>query len=69
VANPRKPVSLHKLDGTYQATRHAGRANEPRSAQNLADLLVPSFLSPKEKHLWRDILERAPRGNITGCRP
>lgn len=60
----RKPVptELHKLRGTFNATRHrARRAGEPTAAGSLS-AEAPEWMSPGQKAAWRYALERAPAG-------
>jgi len=59
---PRKPILLHRMEGTYQPSRHAYRVHEPQPPGELAGAAPPRWLTVRQKRLWRDILERAPKG-------
>ena len=58
---PPKPISLHKVEGTYQPSRHDRRQFEPHG-EPLAAMAVPSFLTKAQKELWASLLAQAPRG-------
>lgn len=58
---PRKPVALHKLEGTYQKVRHAQREQEPPAPGLLADVDPPAFLTASQQQLWATLLQQAPQ--------
>jgi phage terminase small subunit len=56
-----KPTHLHKLQGTFNATRHGrGRAGEPIAEGDLHS--PPRDLTPAQKDVWRYAIRHAPRG-------
>jgi phage terminase small subunit len=55
---PRKPMALHRLHGTYDASRHRDRV-EPVAPGELREPL--SWLSAKQKRRFRELLDQAPR--------
>jgi P27 family predicted phage terminase small subunit len=57
-----KPVSVHKLQGTFQPVRHAKRAIEPEAQGELAELAPPAWLTKRQSEIWRSVLSRAPKG-------
>lgn len=55
------PTSLHKLRGTYNATRHGrGRKDEPVAHGELG--AAPAWLSASQKAGWQYALAHAPAG-------
>jgi hypothetical protein len=64
---PPRPVALHRLAGTYYATRHGSRAAEPPAPGELRDEKPPRRLSARQRAIWRDILKRA--AGVAGDRP
>jgi phage terminase small subunit len=55
---PPKPLQLHRLHGTYHATKHRDRADLPAPG----DLEEPPvWLSPKQRRRFRELVEQAPR--------
>ena len=59
---PPKPIALHKLEGTYQPSRHKGRAGrEPVADGDLDQKPAPSWLTPSQRELWTEVLLDAPR--------
>ena len=59
----RKPVptELHRLRGTYHATRHGkGRAGEPRAEGDLP-IEPPPELTESQRRIWREAMEAAPK--------
>src|SRR5215472_9813820 len=57
-----KPTVLHRLHGTFNATRHRERAFEPVAAGALEDREPPADFSEGERTSWQYALEHAPRG-------
>jgi phage terminase small subunit len=57
-----KPTVLHRLHGTFNATRHRERAFEPLAAGALEDREPPADFSEGERASWQYALEHAPRG-------
>ena len=56
------PTGLHKVRGTYNATRHGkGRASEPVAEGDLGPA-APDWMTPDQKAGWRHALEHAPAG-------
>jgi phage terminase small subunit len=58
---PPKPLSLHRLQGTYNATRHGARAHEPRAPGELAEE-PPAWMNERQQRIWRETLADAPKG-------
>jgi phage terminase small subunit len=59
----RKPTILHVLQGTYNATDHADRINEPVAVGNLtAETPAPEWMTPSQQAGWRYAIEHAPLG-------
>jgi P27 family predicted phage terminase small subunit len=56
-----KPISQHKLEGTYDASRHRRRQAEPKADGDLAEMKPPARLSKAQQALWRAVLKRAPK--------
>jgi hypothetical protein len=59
---PPKPIVIHRLEGTYDASRHARRAREPQADGALADCPAPAWMSENEQRLWTELLADAPKG-------
>ncbi len=57
-----KPTQLHRLHGTFNATRHAERAHEAKADGDLAELEPPDDLTEAERDCWRFTIDNAPRG-------
>jgi hypothetical protein len=58
-----KPTILHRLQGTYNATRHGkGRAAEPVAVGELDE--PPINLTAAQEALWRECLANAPAGVV-----
>ena len=55
------PTALHVLRGSLNATRHAGRVNEPRAAGDLGPE-PPAWMSESQAEGWRYAIDNAPRG-------
>lgn len=58
---PPKPTVLHKIEGTFQPSRHAERSIESKTEGDLALKSVPEWLSESQRALWADILLDAPK--------
>jgi P27 family predicted phage terminase small subunit len=58
---PPKPVSLLRLSGTYQPSRHDKRAHEPH-APGEASEKPPHWFLERQKRLYRRAVADAPRG-------
>jgi len=56
-----KPVKLHKLQGTFNVTRHRGRI-EPQASGDLSSKPPPDFFTDTQRELWTDALLDAPAG-------
>ena len=63
---PRKPISQHRLEGTFNVTRHRSRAVDPEAPGELP-AEPPAHLSPYQAVLWRHAVEHAPRGVLRRC--
>jgi P27 family predicted phage terminase small subunit len=59
---PPKPVSLHRLEGTFDASRHARRAAEPAAPGELAGMRPPEWMTKRQRVIWSSVLGRAPKG-------
>jgi P27 family predicted phage terminase small subunit len=59
---PPKPISLHRLEGTYNATRHAGRQHEPCAEGELAEVAPPEWMTAEQQRIWREVVAEAPKG-------
>jgi hypothetical protein len=57
MARPRKPVSLHLVQGTYEPSRHKNRV-EPEVSGPLGD--APKDWPAPAKVLWHEIVDLAP---------
>jgi phage terminase small subunit len=58
-----KPTALHRLEGTYHATKHGrDRAGEPIAAGDLDE--PPIDLTDAQADLWRECLTDAPAGVV-----
>lgn len=58
-----KPTVLHKIEGTYHATKHGkGRAQEPAPEADLG--AAPLDLTDAETVLWDHAIASAPRGML-----
>lgn len=57
----RRPIlpELHKLQGTYEATRHAGRTGVVAEGELRT---APPGLSPAQRRLWQYAIRHAPPG-------
>lgn len=56
-----KPTTLHRLEGTFNATRHRrGRAHEPVATGDLNE--PPIDLTDAQSEIWRECVENAPAG-------
>lgn len=58
--NHRKPLSLHVVQGTFRAHRHANRSDPETRAEVSAK--PPRHLSADARRTWRELLARAPEG-------
>ncbi len=55
-----KPTALHKLEGTYNPTKHGrDRQSEPVVEGDLR--ITPSRLTPEQRAIWRYALLHAPK--------
>jgi hypothetical protein len=59
---PPKPVQLHKIEGTYQPVRHAGRGDRLEAPGELSGKRPPIWMDDAQRKLWREVLADAPRG-------
>lgn len=55
-------MALHKLEGTYDASRHRRRRVEPNAEGELAEVKPPLWMSASQKRVWREIIKDAPKG-------
>jgi phage terminase small subunit len=55
-----KPIATHRLEGTYDASRHARRAIEPQAPGSLADIRPPPWMTRRQKAIWAEALKDAP---------
>ena len=56
-----KPTALHRLQGTFNPTRHGrGRAEEPIAQGDLS--APPRDFTPTQKEVWRYAIRHAPKG-------
>ncbi len=60
---PRKPIELHELAGTFRADRHGQRRAAPKSDRGIGD--PPACLGPDEAAAWREFVANAPAGVLT----
>lgn len=62
MGRPAKPTALHKLHGTYNATKHGrDRAAEPVPEGDLSPA-APDWFGPGQKASWDYAMRHAPRG-------
>lgn len=54
-----KPTALHRLHGTFHATKHADRKSEPVAEGDLVD--PPPGLNPDQMEGWKYALANAPK--------
>jgi P27 family predicted phage terminase small subunit len=59
---PPKPVQLHKIEGTYQPVRHAGRGDQLEAPGELSGKRPPAWMDDAQRKLWRALLTDAPAG-------
>jgi phage terminase small subunit len=59
---PPKPVQLHKIEGTYQPSRHAGRADPLAAPGDRKGKRPPSRMDEAQRKLWHEVLADAPPG-------
>ena len=57
-----KPVAVHKMQGTFQPVRHAGREVEVEAPGDLAPKPPPEWLSQAARGFWTETLVDAPQG-------
>jgi phage terminase small subunit len=55
-----KPTALHKLQGTFNATRHRHRLAEPKPTGDLAE--PPGWMTEEQQEAWHYALAHAPAG-------
>jgi phage terminase small subunit len=55
-------VQLHKIEGTYQPVRHAGRGDRLDAPGELSGKRPPAWMNEAQRKLWRELLTDAPRG-------
>jgi hypothetical protein len=58
---PRKPTQLHVVQGTFNSTRHKGRASEPPVGDPIGD--PPDWPEP-DKLIWHEIVSAIPTGVV-----
>jgi phage terminase small subunit len=56
---PRKPIELHKAQGSYRPDRHGNRREAPATG-DLSAQAAPTHLSEAERQVWRQVLNVAP---------
>jgi P27 family predicted phage terminase small subunit len=59
---PPKPVTIHRLQGTYQRVRHDKRAHEPHAEGELAESEPPEWMTADQQRIWRKVAAEAPKG-------
>lgn len=52
------PTAVHKLEGTFNVTRHRGRTFEPIAEGDLTE--PPSDLTDNQQDIWRYAIQHAP---------
>lgn len=57
-------MALLKLQGTYNATRHARRKHEPTAGGEIGE--PPKWLTRRQLALWRQIAKAAAAANLLG---
>jgi hypothetical protein len=74
MGRPRKPTRVLEMSGAFRKdpARGRARANEPRPTTAVGDPPVDflnSFSPTAKRHLeiWRQFVEQAPEGVLTGC--
>jgi P27 family predicted phage terminase small subunit len=58
---PPLPISLHRLQASYQPFRHDARALEPEAAGQLNDTKPPWWFSGSQRRRWKELIEIAPK--------
>jgi hypothetical protein len=61
-----KPTELHKLHGTFDASRHGKRRAEPQATSSLAELPPPRSFDAEHLAEWQWLVAHAPAGLL--CR-
>jgi hypothetical protein len=57
-----KPTKIHKLHGTYNATRHGRNRSRFASRQNGDLIAPPDWFTASQRDGWRYVVESAPPG-------
>ena len=57
-----KSAAQHKITGTYQPVRHAGREVKVEAPGDLASKPPPEWLTTQQKKFWGEALADAPKG-------
>ena len=63
MANARKPDNVHKLNGTYNETRHGNPDDKPQWSTDLPEM--PDYLDETAQAEWVRTMEDAPAGVLT----
>lgn len=61
---PKKPTNLHVLTGTYRPDRHGPLATKPVGSGDIGR--PPRGFDADQRRAWRDIVQGAPAGVLTG---
>jgi len=56
------PISLLRLQATYEPSRHDRRQFEPVALGELADDAPPTWLTERQRAIWQGVIARAPKG-------
>lgn len=64
MANPRKPDHLHLLRGTFRKDRHGEAGAKPQPKGEIGK--PPGRLDAAQRAAWREIVNQAPEGVLTG---
>jgi P27 family predicted phage terminase small subunit len=59
---PPKPTLVHKIEGTFQPVRNAGRGDRLEAPGELSGKRPPAWMDAAQRKLWREILTDAPAG-------
>jgi hypothetical protein len=57
-----KSVAIHRLEGTFQPSRHARREVELQAPGDLRNVRPPRWMTRRQKWIWKETLADAPPG-------
>ena len=57
-----KPIAVHRMQGTFSATRHRHRKAEPKGGGELAQVRPPEWMTASQKRVWRQLIKDSPKG-------